>query len=121
MAEYGHITLGPGGGIGRRAGFRCRWPLMAVEVRVFSWAPYIQYFRHHLLDHLLFAFQILFDLMRLEHRLNSSNRCPMHDPPLGTRIVRQYHMHGPSVVPHNYIVLQPRMLVNKTILCRPFR
>ena len=54
MAEYGHITLGPGGGIGRRAGFRCRWPLMAVEVRVFSWAPLIQYFRHHLLDHLNF-------------------------------------------------------------------
>src|SRR3989442_3971205 len=30
---------GPGGGIGRRAGFRYQW-LIAVEVRVLSWAPY---------------------------------------------------------------------------------
>src|SRR5262245_11401036 len=28
----------PGGGIGRRAGFRYQW-LIAVEVRVLSWAP----------------------------------------------------------------------------------
>src|SRR5215831_7178018 len=29
----------PGGGIGRRAGFRYQW-LIAVEVRVLSWAPW---------------------------------------------------------------------------------
>jgi hypothetical protein len=32
------LSASPGGGIGRRAGFRYQW-LIAVEVRVLSWAP----------------------------------------------------------------------------------
>src|SRR3989442_9086329 len=40
-ARLGSLSVrrGPGGGIGRRAGFRYQW-LIAVEVRVLSWAPH---------------------------------------------------------------------------------